>query len=197
MTCSKLLALSLLALTAVLAGCGGDGADAPSGTATSIGQSGAPNRLAPLTTGRDVQAPDGRYSLRVPGAWVQYDDPIAELAFRTVGEEPALSLNVVREDIGNNPRVQAYAEAARVRIGNIYSNVTSLSLTPVKIGSLEAYRWIYTASVGQRQRLFYQLYLIEGGQGFVLTGSAPLAADAASVSAMFDSIGGSLTFARG
>lgn len=193
----KFLVVSLLALAILLAGCGGDEAGNPTSTAAQNGQTGDPNTLAPLTTGREVQAPDGRYSLHVPGEWVQYDDPIAELAFRTVGEDPALSLNVVREDVGDNPRVQAYAEEARDRIGSIYSNVVSLSLTPVKIGSIEAYRWIYTASVGQREHLFYQLYVVESGQGFVLTGSAPIAADMNSVSSTFDSIGGSLTFARG
>ena len=197
MTHWKSLVFSLLVLAPLLAGCGGDAAGDPTSTTAPDAQAGSPNVLQALATGRDVLAPDGRYSLRVPGEWVQYDDPVAELAFRTVAEDPALSLNVVREDLGDNQRVQVYAEEARDRIRNIYRNVMSLSLSPVRIGALEAYRWIYTASVGARERLFYQLYVVEGGQGFVLTGSAPVAADLPTVRSMFDGIAGSLTFARG
>lgn len=187
----------LLAL--LLAGCGsgdGSGNGNPNPTGTS-GPANGPNVLQPLTSGRDVQPSDGRYSLRVPGEWVQYDDPIAELAFRTVAETPSLSMNVVREEVPDNPRVQVYAEEARERIARLYRNVNSMSLAPVKIGNIEAYRWIYTASVGQQQRLFYQVYIVDGGQGFVLTGSAPISADVPTVREMFDAIAGSLTFARG
>jgi len=181
----------------LLAACGGDDSANPASTAADAGQPGGPNVLQPLTTGRDVQAPDGRYSLRVPGEWVQFDDQISELSFRTVAEDPALALNVVREDVGGTARVQAYAEEAREDVGRIYKNVNSFSLSPVRIGTLEAYRWIYTATIGEQSRLFYQLYVIEGGQGFVLTGYAPLDADLSSVRSTFDSIAGSLNFARG
>lgn len=190
-------AVCILVLALLLTGCGGDDANAPSGATATSAQAGGLNELQPLLAGRDVQAPDGRYSLRVPGEWVRYDDPIAELAFRTVAEDPALAMNVVREDIGDNPRVQVYAEEARDRIGSIYRNVISLSLSPVRIGALEAYRWIYTASIGEQERLFYQVYLVDGGQGFVLTGSAPMTADLSTISATFDAIAGSMTFARG
>ncbi|MDQ3548793.1 MAG: hypothetical protein M3439_08230 [Chloroflexota bacterium] len=189
-------AVCVLALALLLTGCGGQ-ANAPSGATATSGRAGSLNELQPLTAGRDVLAPDGRYSLRVSGEWVRYDDPIAELAFRTVAEDPALALNVVREDIGDNPRVQVYAEEARDRIGSIYRNVISLSLSPVRIGALEAYRWIYTASIGEQERLFYQVYLVDGGQGFVLTGSAPITADLPTISSTFDAIAGSMTFARG
>jgi hypothetical protein len=193
----KSLGAWLLALAVLLAACGGDDNSDPTSTTATDDATRAPNALAPLKTGRDVQAPDGRYSLRVPGEWVQYDDPIAELAFRTVGEDPSLSFNVVREDVGDNPRVQAYAEDARNNIGNTYSNVISLSLTAVKIGTVDAYRWIYTATVGQRQHLFYQVYVVEHSQGFVLTGLAPMGTDVDTVRSTFDAIVGSMTFARG
>jgi hypothetical protein len=184
-----------LALVATLGGCGGDGG-AASIAPTEPEQSGS-GSLRPLETGRDVLAPDGRYSLRVPGEWVQYDDPIAELAFRTTTENPALTMNVVREDIEGNLRPQAYAEGARRRVGSVYRNVISLSLSPVRIGEMEAFRWIYTATAGQRERVFYQVFVIDGNQGFVLTGMAPIGADLATTQATFDSIAGSLTFARG
>ena len=197
MTHRKSLVCFIVVLALLLAGCGGDDAGTPTGTTADAGLPGGPNVLRPLTTGRDVQAPDGRYTLRVPGEWVQYDDPIAEVAFRTVAEDPALAMNVVREDIGDNPRVQVYAEEARDRVGRLYRNVNSFSLSPVRIGALEAYRWIYTATIGERERLFYQLYVIEGGQGFVLTGSAPIGSDLSAIRSTFDGIAGSLTFARG
>lgn len=187
----------LLVLALLLAGCGGAEAGDPTSTTAPAGQTGGPIVLQASTTGQDVLAPDGRYSLRVPGEWVQYDDPFAELAFRTVAEDPALALNVVREEIGENPRVQVYAEEARDRIGRNYRNVVSLSLSPVRIGGLEAYRWIYTASVGAQERLFYQLYVVDGGEGFVLTGSAPVDANPDAIRPIFDGIAGSLTFARG
>ncbi len=186
-----------LVLALLLVGCGsGNDNEILSATGTS-GASDGPNVLQPLTTGRDVQPSDGRYSLRVPGEWVQYDDPIAELSFRTVAEDPSLSMNVVREDVPDNPRVQVYAEEARDRIGRLYRNVNSMSLAPVKIGSLEAYRWIYTATIGEQSRLFYQVYIVDGNQGFVLTGSAPISADVPTFRETFDSIAGSLIFARG
>jgi hypothetical protein len=193
----KSLAYGLIALALLLAGCGGDDAGNPTSTAIGTGQQGGPNVLRPLATGREVQAEDGRYSFRVPGEWVEYEDPLAELAFRTVAEDPALALNVVREAVSENTRIQAYAEEAREDVGRLYSNVNSFSLTPVRIGSLEAYRWIYSATFGERRRLFYQLFVIEGSEGFVLTGYAPADADPSMVSSTFDGIAGSLTFARG
>jgi hypothetical protein len=193
----KSLVYVFCVLAMLLAACGGDDSANPASTTADAGQPGGPNVLQPLTTGRDVQAPDGRYSLRVPGEWVQFDDQISELSFRTVAEDPALALNVVREDVEGTARVQAYAEEAREDVGRIYKNVNSFSLSPVRIGTLEAYRWIYTATIGEQSRLFYQLYVIEGGQGFVLTGYAPLDADLSIVRSTFDSIAGSLNFARG
>lgn len=194
--CTSIL-VGCLALVTLLAGCGGDSAAEPTGTAASAAQSGGPVVLQPLTTGRDVSASDGRYSLRVPGEWVEYDDQISELAYRTVVEDPVLSVNIVREELGENTRVQAYAENARQDIGGIYRNVITISLSPVMVGSIEAYRWVYTATIGERERLFYQLFIVDGGQGFVLTGLAPATADVSTTRSTFDAIAGSLTFARG
>lgn len=197
MTHWKPASVCLLALALILAGCGGDDANAPRGATATAEQAGGINVLRPLATGRDVQAPDGRYSLRLPREWVKYDDRIAELAFRTVAEDPALAINIVRDELGDNPRVQVYAEEARERIASRFRNVVSLSLSPVSVGTLEAYRWIYTATFGEQEHLFYQLFIVDDGQGFVLTGSAPIGADLRTISSTFDSIAGSLTFARG
>jgi hypothetical protein len=187
----------LLGLLLILVGCGGDEANDPT-PSVEAGQPGGVNVLRPMTTGQEVQSPDGRYSLRVPGEWVEYDDPVAELAYRTIADDPALALNVVRDpELGESPRVQVYAEEGRERIARIYRNVNSLSLSPVRVGTIEAYRWIFTATVGERERLMYQLYVVEGGQGFVLTGSAPINTDLDVLSSTFDGIAGSLTFARG
>ena len=197
MTSWKTLPVGLLVIVLLAAGGGDSRAHAPAAPTSDDGSSTNNATLRPLTTGRDVLAPDGRYSLRVPGEWVGFDDPIAELAFRTTTETPALAINVVREDIDANQRLQTYAESARRRVGSIYHNVISLSLGPVRIGELDAYRWVYIATVGQRERLFYQLFVIDQGQGFVLTGMAPIEADLRTTRALFDSIAGSLTFARG
>ncbi|MEX1158484.1 MAG: hypothetical protein WEC79_06095 [Thermomicrobiales bacterium] len=187
----------LLGLALLVAGCGGDQGDASDRATETAPPTGGSNALQPLRSGRDVLAPDGRFSLRVPGEWVRYDDPFAELAFRTVAEDPAIALNVVREELAENPRPQVYAEDARRRISSSYSNVVSLSLSPVKIGALEAYRWVYTATAGGQDRLFYQLFVVDDGQGFVLTGVAPIGADFNVTRSLFDSIAGTLTFARG
>ncbi|MGH9175277.1 MAG: hypothetical protein ACRD1H_13020 [Vicinamibacterales bacterium] len=187
-----------LILILMLSGCGGNSrANAPTTTTGDDDSVTINASLRPLTTGRDVTAPDGRYSLRVPGEWVRFDDPIAELAFRTTTESPALAINIVREDVDPDQRLQAYAEGARRRVGTVYRNVITLTLGPVRIGELEAYRWIYTATAGERQRLLYQLFVIDRGQGFVLTGMAPIDADLPTTQSLFDSIAGSLTFARG
>jgi hypothetical protein len=193
----KSLAPLALVLAVLLAGCGSDDRPDPTATSSATGQAGGPNVLVAMETGRDVLAPDGRYSLRVPGEWVQDDDAFADLAFRTVAEDPALAINVIREDVADNTRVQAYAEGARDRISRTYRNVVSLSLSPVTIGSIEAYRWIFTGAVGTRERLFYQVFLVDAGEGFVLTGSAPIDADIDLVRPIFDGIAGSMTFARG
>ncbi|HEX5165806.1 MAG TPA: hypothetical protein VFV93_10455 [Thermomicrobiales bacterium] len=197
MTLWKSSALIAFVLVLLLAGCGGDGRPDPTSTVKTTAEPGDPHVLEPMTTGRDIVAPDGRYSLRIPGEWVEYDDPFAELSFRTVAEDPALAINVNRDEIDESTRVQVYAEEARARISRTYRNVNSLSLTPVKIGSMEAYRWIYTAAVGTIEHLFYQVFLIDAGEGFVLTGSAPIDVDIDLVRPIFDGIAGSMTFARG
>jgi hypothetical protein len=194
-----LIGVALVALvTAVtLAACGGDDGASPTATSDPNAQSGGRQTLSPLTAGRDVLAPDGRYSLRIPADWIRVDDPLAELAFRSTTTEPQLYMNVVREDLNGVDRAQAYAESARRRVGTIYANVVSISLAPVKIGDIDAYRWVYSATAGERERLFYQLYIVDGGQGFVITGLAPPDADLQSTQRTFDSVAGTLTFARG
>jgi hypothetical protein len=44
---------------------------------------------------------------------------------------------------------------------------------------------------------YYQYFVLDGAQGFVLTGTAPSAADHSATQRLFDGIAGSLTFVRG
>lgn len=188
--------LLLTATLLALSGCGiSRGSDAGP-TATSppplSGQA-----LQPLEAGRDVLAPDGRYSLRVPSDWLTANAPVAEVSYRSPDLASSTSFTVVRENLTSIQRPQAYAEAARREITSQYRNVLTISLAPVRVGNHEAYRWIYTATRGSEDFYFYQLFVIDGGEGFVLTGLAPVTSDFATTQATFDAIAGTMLFARG
>ncbi len=187
------LLISVLALS----GCGGDNHSGAVAAPTDAKTDQVPGQLQPLVAGKDVLAPDGRYSMRVPADWIEYEDPIAELGFRTLDTSAPRSLNIVREDLQGMDRTQAYAERARQRVASIYQNVVTLSLAPVRVGDRDAYRWVYTATAGGTERLFYQLYIIDGDQGFVLTGMSPAGSSIEDSQFLFDAIAGSLSFARG
>ncbi|HEY5864399.1 MAG TPA: hypothetical protein VI542_02435, partial [Candidatus Tectomicrobia bacterium] len=94
-----------------------------------------------------------------------------------------------------NPR--QYAEVGQQHGADIYPGVVTISSAAVRVGDRPAWRWLFTADIGEGGTLFYQLFIIDGRQGFVLTGSAPKDADQRTLQALFDSIAGSLTFVRG
>jgi hypothetical protein len=144
-----------------------------------------------------VIAPDGRYSMFVPGDWVEVAVGLSEITYRSPDATSTMILSVSREELVDIRRPQAYAEAGRRSVTAIYSNVLTLSMTPVQVGGIEAYRWIYTATVSGSERLFYQLFLIDGNEGFVVTGFAPATVDFGTTQALFDSMAGSINFARG
>jgi hypothetical protein len=158
--------------------------------------------LAPLTGGHSYVAADSHYSISVPSDWTRINAPPAEQTFVQPGSTElanGVTVNLVRERLGPTgiTTAQAYAESARQRIGDIYQDVAPISFDPVRIGTHGAWRWTYTAKAGGVNHYFYQLFVIDGAEGFVLTGVAPVDADQRATQALFDSIAGSLTFVRG
>lgn len=156
--------------------------------------------LPALTDGQHVTPEDGRYTFLVPPDWYSLDAGIAEQYWvqpPAAGESPQVSVNVVRESIGSVENARQYAELGREHGEEIYQGVITISSAPVRVGDRPAWRWLFTADVGSGGTLFYQLFIIDGRQGFVITGSAPKDADERQMQALFDSIAGSLTFIRG
>lgn len=191
-----ILCIATLLLVGVI-GCGGS-QTAPPATETAaprIGPGGPV--LRGLTSGRQITAPDGRYAMFVPADWLEVNAGLAEVSFRSSDASDPYSVSVTREQLNGLRQPQAYAESGRRSVSNVYSNVLTLSMSPVQVGEIPAYRWLYTATVGGSERLFYQLFLIDGGEGFVVTGNAPVASDFSDAQVLFDSIAGSISFARG
>lgn len=190
------LALAIaLALPLLLAACGDSDKqtlDRPAGTAAS-----GPVVLTPLTAGRDLAAPDGWYTIRVPADWVESPPIVAELSARSTTGESPLSLRITREALDGITTPQAYLEATRRDINARYENVVTISLGPVRVGSVDAVRWLYTATVDGEPRMLYQLFVVQGGSGLVLTGIAPADSDYQQVGATFDTIAATLSFGRG
>lgn len=188
----------MLLVATLLAGCGGDASDrGPRPTATSEASPGATARLVPLTSGRDVLAPDGWYTMRIPLDWTEVESPISETAVQSSSTSPRLTLNVTREQLDTITQPQAYLEATRRQISQMYENVLPISMAAVTVGDVPAYRWLYTATVSGQQRLIYQLFIVNQGTGLVLTGLAPATADFDETRRVFDSIAGTLQFGRG
>lgn len=197
--------LSFVALL-LLAACGGSGGATPrvfpTITPTPVTPvAGVGPFLTPLTGGREETASDARYSISVPADWVAVTAPPAELAFTQPGSSgtgSAISINITREQLpAAVTDARGYAEAGRGRIGQIYANVLPLNDGAVQIGRLPAWRWTYTARAGGADRYLYQVFVIDGRMGFVLTGIAPASADQRAMQALFDGIAGSWTFQRG
>ncbi|HMM40312.1 MAG TPA: hypothetical protein PKA95_00250 [Thermomicrobiales bacterium] len=192
---SRLALAILLALPLLLVACGDSGKqtlDRPAGAAAS-----GPPVLTPLTAGRDLSAPDGWYTIRVPADWVESPPIVAELSARaTTGENP-LSLRITRETLDDITTPQAYLEATRRDINARYEDVVTVSLGPVRAGSVDAVRWLYRATVDGQPRLLYQIFVVQQGSGLVLTGIAPGDADFQDVGATFDAIAAMLQFGRG
>jgi hypothetical protein len=153
--------------------------------------------LRGLTAGRQVLAPDGRYSLYVPAEWLELNVGLAEVSFRSPEANSVYQVSVTREQLDGIRQPQVYAEAGRRGVSRVYQNVLTLSMSPVQVGEVAAYRWVYTATTAGRDQMFYQLFVIDGGEGYVVTGSAPVTTEVSQMQALFDSIAGSLSFARG
>jgi hypothetical protein len=197
---------ALLALLGVLlAACGGDKTlRQPLPTITSTPATpvaGIGPFLQPLVGGQQITASDARYSISVPRDWVTIQAPPAELAFAQPSSSASsgVTVNMAREPLGPTgiSDAQAYANAGRQRVSTIYQNVVTLSFDPVQVGTHGAWRWIYTAHTGGADHYYYQLFVLDGAEGFVLTGVAPADTDRRATQALFDSIAGSLTFVRG
>lgn len=187
----------MLILTVVVGGCGGQAAfDEPTATsAPQIGPGGPV--LRGLNAGRQVLAPDGRYSMYVPADWLEVNAGLAEVSFQSPPTDNGFSVSVTREQLSGIRQPQVYAEAGRRSVSNVYQNVLTLSMAPVQVGEVAAYRWLYTARVSGRDQMYYQLFLIDGGEGFVVTGSAPATSNTSDILALFDAMAGSISFARG
>lgn len=189
-------ALSMLLLLAILVlpACGGDDDPTrePSPEATRD-----PRALEGLVAGREFLAPDGRYSLRVPPDWLKSEAAISELSFYSTAPGHGLTLNIAREQLRTITHAQAYAEAARETIEDTFRDVVTISTTPVVVADHQAIRWIYTASMSEGDYYYYQVFLVDRGEGFVFTGRAPQQVDFAATQAIFDSVVGSLRFGRG
>jgi hypothetical protein len=156
--------------------------------------------LIPLQQGQTVEPDDGRYTFLVPSDWTSVDAEIAEEFWvePPAGDtDPQVTFNVVRESLNGIENPRQYAEVGQEHAQQIYPSISTISSELVRVGNRPAWRWIFTASVGSGGKFFYQVFIIDGRQGFVLTGSAPKNADPASMTNLFDSIAGSMTFVRG
>lgn len=201
--CCRLLFVRLVLICVLvslsLAACGGDGSETMrNATRTAEAQAGLDERvLQPLVAGREFTAPDGRYSLRVPADWIKEERALADLAFHSSAPGVALRFNVASERNPESRTLQSYAQAARQTVEETFTNVLSVSFTPVKVGNQEALRWMYTATVSNANRLYYQLYLVESDRAYVLTGIAPSEANVEETRATFDAVAGSFKLGRG
>lgn len=157
--------------------------------------------LMPLQGGQTVVPDDGRYTFVVPTGWYSIDVSIAEEFWveppAVAGEDPQITVNIVRENLSGIENPRQYAEIGQKHGAQMYSSIVTISSAPVRVGDRPAWRWLFTANVGAKGTLFYQLFIIDGRQGFVLTGSAPATGDERALQALFDSIAGSLQFVRG
>jgi hypothetical protein len=113
------------------------------------------------------------------------------------GAEPEVTVNVVRETLDGVENPRQYAEVGQEHGKEIYKSIVTISSAAVRVGDRPAWRWLFTADIGAEGTLYYQLFIIDGRQGFILTGSAPRTSDERAIQALFDSIAGTLTFVRG
>jgi hypothetical protein len=192
---ARVVLLAVMA-SVCLYGCNGERMPAATPTeALRVGPGGP--ILRPLVSGRQVLAPDGRYALFVPADWIEVPSGVAEVTYQSPDPVDTLTVSIAREQLSETRRAQSYAEAGRRSVSAVWSNVITLTMAPVQVGEVSAYRWVYTASIGNVERLVYQLYIVEGSEGFVLTGFAPRDADIDAAQAVFDAIGGSISFGVG
>jgi len=182
-----------------LIACGGSdaGSSADATATTETVADPAERVLQPLVAGREFTAPDGRYSLRVPADWIKEERTLADLSFHSSAPGADVRFNVTSEDNRSTRTLQGYAEAARQSVEETFTNVLSVSFTTVQVGDQAAIRWMYTASVNSASRLYYQIYVVEPGRAYVLTGIAPADASFDETRATFDAVAGSFKLGRG
>jgi hypothetical protein len=157
--------------------------------------------LEPLEDGQEVIANDQRYSIVMPPFWVPGSAPGADVAYRESGSTPVdhgWAYNVMREQLpAGISGVEDYAESGRQAIENTFAEVETMSLDLVQIDGVQAVRWVYTVTVTTDSVMVHQIYLVDGGTGFLLTGSAPTTGDLGMAHSLFDSIAASFTLPRG
>jgi hypothetical protein len=194
----RLVVTCVLAALMLIA-CGGDDADnGRRATRTAEANATTDERiLQPLEAGREFTAPDGRYSVRVPADWIQEERAIADLAFHSSAPGMAVQFNITSERNDESRTLQGYAQAARQVVEETFTNVLTVSFTPVQVGSQEAMRWLYTARVNNSERLYYQLYVVEPSRAYVLTGIVPADSSFDEVRSTFDAVAGSFKLGRG
>jgi hypothetical protein len=157
--------------------------------------------LTPLKDGQKVTAEDRRYSLQMPQFWVRGTAAPDNIAFRESGGTPdvdGFSYRVTRDPLP--PSVRTVAEFAEVQqevLRGSFESVETLSVDPVQIGAIQGIRGVYTTGAGADAMLVHQVYLVDAGTGFVLTGSAPLDGDTDAARELFNQIAGSFSFPRG
>jgi len=214
-------ALVLLLLSGVLAGCGGGQTNQddlppipPTMTPDPVPAQSSPPAPSPppgadlegevligLTDGEEVVPADQRYSLIIPSLWVAGSAPSADIAYRESGgltEDHEYAYNVMREQLpAEVNHARAYALSGRGNVETTFSDVETLSFEPVQFNDIQGYRWVYTLTVTVDTVFVHQIYVVDGGTGFLLTGSAPADGDLDAAHALFDSISGSFSFPRG
>lgn len=157
--------------------------------------------LERLDAGQEVGPGDNRYTIVIQEFWVRGTAPPAEIAYRESGGTPVdrgYSYNVLREQLsGDVSSVEAYADSGRAAVEERFSDVETISMEPVQVAGVQGIRWEYTATITADAVFIHQVYVVDGGTGFLLTGSAPADGDINAARALFDSIAGSFSFPRG
>lgn len=194
-----LIVSACLCAMLAMAACGGaDSDNARDATQTSEAAANVDARmLQPLVAGREFTAPDGRYSVRVPADWIKEERALADLAFHSSAPGSDVRFNITSETNPSSRTLQGYAQTARQTVEETFTNVLSVSFTPVQVGGREAMRWMYTAQVNNASRLYYQLYVVESDRAYVLTGIAPAEASFDEIRVTFDAVAGSFKLGRG
>jgi hypothetical protein len=128
---------------------------------------------------------------------VKEERAIADLAFHSTEPGVAVRFSITSESNSANRTLQGYAQAARESVEETFTNVLTVSFTPVRIGGVDAMRWMYTATVNNEPRLYYQVYVVETGRAYVLTGITEVNADPEDTRGIFDPVAGSFKLGRG
>lgn len=212
--------IALLVGTFILTACGGGGEEAASAdlppmppTATPVAPTPSPTPiltptphpegevLDPIENGQEVAPADDRYSIVIPTFWVQGTAPPADIAYRESGGTPTdrgFAYNVMREELpADISSAEEYAEAGREAVEERFADVETISMESVQVAGVQGVRWVYTTTIVREVVLVHQVYLVDGGAGFLLTGNAPADGDRSAAYDLFNSIAGSFSFPRG